>query len=211
MKIAIQQPYFYPYLGYFKLINSVDFFVFFNDAQYIRRGWVNRNRISKDLFLTVPVVKSNRSNLINSIKIDYSTNWHHKHCRTLQVRYGKKILDHPIYLFYKNIPRYVYIVDLLEESIKNVCEFLNIKTNFIKSENIEINQELKKQSRIIEICNKLKCSHYYNLPGGKKLYCQKDFLKYNINLEFIETKEITNYLSIFDVCLGEGIEKYESL
>lgn len=207
MKIAIQQPYFYPYLGYFKLINSVDIFVFFNDVQYIRRGWINRNKIAKDLYLTVPVIRSNRSDSINSIKIDYSHNWHHKHCRTLQVRYGKKILDHPIYLFYKNIPKYNHIVDLLKESIKNVCNFLKIKTNFVKSEDVEIGKNLKKQSRIIEICNNLNCNQYYNLPGGKKLYCKKDFLKYNIELEFVEIKEITNCLSILDLCLGEGLEK----
>lgn len=106
MRIAVQQPYFYPYLGYFKLISSVDKFVFFNDVQYIRRGWINRNRINVDNYLTVPILKTKRSEIINNIKIDYSTHWHYKHCRTLETKYGKKCLEHPIYLFYKNIPTY---------------------------------------------------------------------------------------------------------
>lgn len=206
-KIAIQQPYFYPYFGYFKLINSVDKFLFFNDVQYIRRGWVNRNRISKDLFITTPVLKTNRSRFINEIRIDYSSNWHHKHCRTLETRYGKKSLDHPIYLFYKNIPKYTFLVDLLKDSIKNVCEFLQIKTELLDSEEIKINPVFKKQQRIIEICNRLNCKSYYNLPGGRKLYSEKDFLASNINIHFINTEEVVNYLSIFDLCLGEGLEK----
>jgi len=206
-KIAIQQPYFYPYLGYFKLIQSVDVFVSLNDVQYIRRGWVNRNKLNKELFLTVPIIKTNRNELISNIKIDYSSNWHYKHCRTLETMYGKKCFEHPIYLFYKNIPKYVFIIDLLKDSIKNICEFLQIKTKFLDSEKIKINPLYKKQQRIIEICNTLNCKYYYNLPGGQNLYCKEDFLANNINLEFIQTEEIINRLSIFDLCLGEGLEK----
>jgi len=207
MKIAIQQPYFYPYFGYFKLIKSVDKFVFFNDVQYIRRGWVNRNRISNGLFITVPVCKSKRSDFINKIKIDYSSNWHYKHCRTLETRYGKKCTNHPIYLFYKNVQKYIYLVDLLKDSIMNVCEFLKIKTEFIDSEKIKINPLSKKQQRIIEICNRLNCKSYYNLPGGKGLYSAEDFLSNEISIQFIQTEKIVNYLSVFDLCLGEGLEK----
>ena len=207
IKISIQQPYFYPSLGYFKLIKSVDKFVFFNNVQYIRRGWVNRNRISNDSFITVPVVKADRSDFINKIRIDYSSNWHHKQCRNLETRYGKKCLDHPVYLFYRNIPKYVYLVDLLKDSIKNICDFLKIKTEFLDSEKIKINPLSKKQQRIIEICNRLNCKSYYNLPGGRSLYSKEDFLANNINLEFVQTEEIINYLSIFDLCLGEGLEK----
>ena len=205
MNIAIQQPYFYPYIGYFKLISKVEKFVFFNDVQYIRRGWVNRNKVAKNLFLTVPVAKTYRSNLINEIKIDYSNNWHRRHCRTLETKYGKKCKDHPIYLFYRNIPRYIYLVDLLKDSIKNTCNFLQIKTKFLNSEEIEVKN--KKQYKIIEICNKLNCKSYYNLPVGRSLYSKEEFLDKGIKLEFIETKEIENYLSIFDLCLGEGLEK----
>lgn len=207
MKIAIQQPYFYPYLGYFKLISSVDKFVFFNDVQYVRRGWVNRNRINVDNYLTVPIVKTKRSEIIKNIKIDYSTLWHYKHCRTLETKYGKKCLEHPVYLFYKNIPKYTFLFDLLKDSIKSVCNFLKIKTELLDSDKIKVNPSCKKQQRIMEICNRLDCDNYYNLPGGRSLYCQEEFLINNINLEFIRIEEISNYLSIFDLCLGEGLEK----
>lgn len=206
MKTAIQQPYFYPYLGYFKLINSVDKFVFFNDVQYIRRGWINRNRISNKFYLTVPVVKSNQKSLIKDIKINYSKKWHYKHCRTIETRYGKGCLDHPIYLFYKNIPNYVFLVDLLKNSIKNVCQFLNIKTEFVDSEIFNIGENIKNKSRLIAICKKIKADNYFNLSGGKSLYSSDFFNKENIGINFIEN-DFNNYMSIFDLCLGEKLEK----
>lgn len=193
MKIAIQQPYFYPYLGYFELIKNVDKFVFLNDAQYIRRGWVNRNRISKDFYITVPINKSKRSSKINEIEINYDFNWHYKHCKTLENFYGKKIYNNPVYIFYKNIPKYNFIVDLLKDSIKNVCEFLNIKTEFIDSEDFQIPEEIKGKNRIIEICNILDAEKYYNLPGGCALYSKDFFMEKNIELNFMENKSTVNF------------------
>ena len=202
MKIAIQQPYFYPYIGYFNLIKSVDKFVFFNDVQYVRRSWINRNRISNDFYLTVPIKKSPRESLINQIKIDHENNWHYKHCRSLETKYGKKCLDNPVYLFYENILKHEFLVDLLMDSIKNVCEFLEIKTEFINSEDLKIDKNLKNKNRIIEICNRLNADSYYNLPGGLSLYSREEFNKNNIDLNFIEIKNIKNYMSIFDFCLS---------
>lgn len=202
MKIAIQQPYFYPYIGYFDLIKSVDKFIFFNDVQYVRRSWINRNRISKNFYLTVPVKKSPREFLINQIKIDYENNWHYKHCRSLETKYGKECLENPVYLFYKNIPKYEFLVDFLKDSIKDVCKFLDIKTEFINSEDLRIDKNLKNKNRIIEICNRLNANSYYNLPGGSSLYSKEEFKKNNIDLNFIEIKKIKNYMSIFDFCLS---------
>jgi hypothetical protein len=202
MRIAIQQPYFYPYIGYFNLIKSVDVFVFFNDVQYIRRGWINRNRISEDFYITVPVKKAPQETLINQIKINNEYNWHQSHCKSLETKYGKKCFTNPVYSFYKNIPKYEFLVDLLKESNKNVCEFLSIKTKFIDSEELGIDKKIKNKHRIIEICKKLGATNYCNLPGGASLYSKEYFEKNNITLEFLENKNINNYLSIFDICLS---------
>jgi hypothetical protein len=201
MKIAIQQPYFYPYIGYFNLISSVDVFVFFNDVQYIRRGWINRNRLDESFYLTVPVCKAPRNYNINQIKINYEFDWHYKHCRSIETKYGKKCLNNPIYLFYKNIPKYNFLVDLLKDSIKNVCDYLKIKTKFIDSESLCIPENIKNKNRIIEICTKLSANSYYNLPGGFNLYSEKEFKNKNIDLKFIEQNKIKNFMSILDVCL----------
>lgn len=202
MRIAIQQPYFYPYLGYFELIRSVDKFIFLNDVQYIKRSWINRNRISEDYFITVPVNKSSQDTNINKIKINYNFNWHYKHCRSIELKYGKKCMNNPVYLFYKNIPKYEYLFDLLRDSIKNVCEFLKIKTEFIDSEIFEIEKINKGKDRIIKICNLLGAKQYYNLPRGANLYDKEDFVRNGIDIKFINVEKINNFMSILDTCLS---------
>lgn len=197
------QPYFYPYLGYFELIKSVDKFVFLNDVQYIRKGWVNRNKISENFYLTVPVTKCSQKTLINQVKINYQHDWHHKHCRSLESKYGKQCQSNPVYLFYKNCLQYTFLVDLLKDSIKNVCNFLKLKTEFIDSECFCIDASIKNQNRILEICTRLKAKEYYNLPGGRLLYRTEYFENQNINLCFLDTNKIQNKLSIFDFCLKQ--------
>jgi len=195
MKVAIQQPYFYPYLGYYKLISSVDLFVLLNDVQYIRRGWVNRNRIEDNTYITVPVKKCPRSSLINEIKIDYGSNWHYRHCRYIETKYGKGCIEHPVFKFYKNIKNYNFLACLLKDSIQNVCDFLEIKTKIVDSEQFEIKNK-KGEDRILEICKKLNAKEYFNLPGGRSLYEKDTFLKKGIDLKFVG--DIENKLSIID-------------
>lgn len=202
MKLAIQQPYFYPYLGYFELIKSVDVFVFFNDVQYVRRSWINRNKISNDFYLTVPINKCAQATNINKIKINYDFNWHYKHCRSIESKYGKKCMNNPVYLFYKNIPKYEYLFDLLRDSIKNVCEFFRIKTEFIDSEIFEIEKTIKGKERIVKICNLLGAKEYYNLPRGANLYNKEDFVHNGIDIKFINIEKINNFMSILDTCLS---------
>jgi hypothetical protein len=72
MKIAIMQPYLFPYIGYFQMINTVDHFVFYDDVNFINRGWINRNRIlvnGKDTFITVPLIKASQNKKINEINL----------------------------------------------------------------------------------------------------------------------------------------------
>ena len=79
MKIEIMQPYLFPYIGYFSLIKNTDHFVFFDTPQYIRKGWINRNRIigatGEAVFFTIPVQKAKRETPINKIMISQNENW----------------------------------------------------------------------------------------------------------------------------------------
>lgn len=205
MKIAVQQPYFYPYLGFFNLIKEVDVFVLFNDVQYIRRGWINRNRLEEKLFLTVPVKNNSRNSLINQIKIDNEQKWHYKHCQTILSRYGKRAKDHPLYLFYKDLPKIEFLLDLLKITIDNVCNYLQIKTKIVNSETFHTPVYYKGKERIIDICKKINADSYLNLPGGASLYSVEEFKEKNISLNFLNISNIKNYMSILDVCIGDGI------
>jgi hypothetical protein len=201
MKISVMQPYFFPYLGYFKLINSVDAFVFFDDVQYIRRGWINRNRIriNEPLWLTIPIKKCPRETIINKIEIDDS--WSNETLLTFKTIYGKSVVDHPLFSYYSSLYNYKMLCPMLCDSIEWMSNFLNIKTNFFYSSNMP--SEKKNQDRILDICKKLGATHYFNLPGGRDLYDEKIFEKEGIKLEFIDTDHYKK-ISVIESCFYEN-------
>lgn len=201
MKIAVMQPYFFPYLGYFKLINSVDAFVFFDDVQYIRRGWINRNkiRINEPLWLTIPIKKCPRETIINKIEIDDS--WSNETLLTFKTIYGKSVADHPLFSYYSSLYNYKMLCPMLCDSIEWMSNFLNIKTNFFYSSDMP--SEKKNQYRILDICKKFGATHYFNLPGGRDLYDEEIFEKEGIKLEFINTDNYKR-ISVIESCFNEN-------
>ncbi|KXK47281.1 MAG: WbqC-like family protein [Bacteroidetes bacterium OLB10] len=91
MTVAIMQPYYMPYIGYFQMINAVDSFVFYDDVNFINRGWVNRNRIlvnNEPSYITIPLLKASQNKLINEIEINYDKNFD-KITKTIQLNYKK--------------------------------------------------------------------------------------------------------------------------
>jgi hypothetical protein len=201
MRIAIMQPYFFPYWGYFELIKSVNLFVFFDGVQYIKRGWINRNRIrSKDsefIYITIPILKSNQNTLISDIKID-KKNWKDKLLQTLQHTY-KKCNLHPLYKCIES-QQEEYLSPLLWNTLSFTMQYLGIHTPMTKS----ITYEGKSQELIINICKELGAKEYVNLSGGRELYEEKEFAKHDIKLEFMPPTQQFNKLSILDLCLGDG-------
>ena len=92
MKIAVMQPYIFPYIGYFQLINAVDKFVIFDDVNFINKGWINRNNIllnNLPYLFTLPLKKSSQNKLINEIEIANDKIWNQKFLKTLQAAYSK--------------------------------------------------------------------------------------------------------------------------
>lgn len=232
MKIAVMQPYLFPYIGYFQLISAVDKFVIFDDVNFIKRGWINRNRIllnNKDHLFTLPLEKASQNKFISQIRIDCGQN--HK----------EKILD----LFhhaYRKAPEYAKVYPLIKEIILNkkgnllefieyslvrIAAFLNLKTNFMLSSEIGKDNTLKGKDKIIDICKKMHADKYLNPIGGKELYDKKEFEKEGIKLYFLKTKDVeyrqfTNifvpHLSIIDVLMfnprkkvKEFLSEYETI
>lgn len=190
MIVAIMQPYFFPYMGYFDLMRKCDLFVCFDDVQYIRRGWVNRNRIAcknqEFQFLTIPVKKASRESKINQMLIDHSTPWHQLHMRKIKHNYKKNC---SLVEMYATLPRSDYLIEILERTIEMTRSALGISTPIIRSSEIACHDcgEIGPKKRIIEICKALGADTYLNLPGGRELYNSQDFTRHNIALEFIET------------------------
>lgn len=207
MKIAIMQPYFFPYMGYFELIKKSDIFIFFNDVQYIRRGFINRNKIlsnSGEVGIIMPVKKGDRSLNINEISLaDTFEDDYKKFRKQCEYAYAKcknylrlKELLEKTYNSYKNSKK-KNIGVLAQYSIIHTAEVLKLECNFMNSSDFPNPKNLKKDDRIIDICLSLKeVDTYINRPGGKDLYDKKKFQENGIKLEFTNDLNIKHNYSI---------------
>jgi len=227
MKLAIMQPYFCPYIGYFQLINLVDKFVIYDDVQYINDGWINRNRIliqkKKPYMFTLSVkddshtLNINERFYINNIKREKN-----KIFKTIKQSYSKA----PYYNNVINLIENIFSIEELNvakmniKSLKIICDYLNINTDFIINSNLKTNSNLNGEERVLYINKKLNSDKYINSIGGKKLYSKKRFRKNNIELSFLKTKKIeyeqfgydfVPNLSIIDVLMFNSKKKIKNM
>jgi len=221
MKIAIMQPYLFPYIGYFQLIGAVDTFVIYDDVNYITKGWINRNRIllnRKAHLFTLSLEKASQNRLINEITIiDNEKNrknllniLKHAYVKSPEYETVYPLLTDIILNKENNLSKYI------EYSLKQITNFLSINTTFIYSSVISKDNSLKGQDKIIEICKKMCANIYINPIGGIKLYNKEEFSRNNIKLFFLETDQIQYkqfkndfipYLSIIDMLMFNSREK----
>lgn len=226
MRIAIMQPYFFPYLGYFQLIDAVDIFVFFDDVNFIKKGWINRNRIlmnKTDGFFSIPLLQASQNKLIHEIKIGMDHKWKGKFYRTLEQNYGKA----PFYSETKQLVTEVLESDhsnigaLAAHSVIATCHFLEMDVNFkVSSNTFSASKGQERTERILSICKELEVDHYVNPAGGTELYSNMDFEAEGIALSFINNA-LTPYvqfetsfipgLSIIDVLMFNPKEEVRSL
>lgn len=218
MKTAIMQPYFFPYIGYFQMLNAVQDFVFLTDVNFIKRGWIHRNKFllhGKEHAFTVPLKKPSQNKHINQIALsDIYDEWKEKFKQTLRHAYCKTDNFEAIYgqicrlLDYHSQgcaspPKYKNISELCIHSIEFVIRHLDIKTRIHKSENFDVDHKTG-QDRIIRLCQLFKTSQYINAIGGKKLYDTNTFDQQGIDLRFItstlnKTEDFNPNVSMLDL------------
>ncbi len=224
MKLGIMQPYFFPYIGYWQLINAVDKYVVYDDVNYIKGGWINRNNIllnnSKHL-ITLPLEEASSFKLINEISITKNEVLKNKLIKTIKSAYLKApyfetimpILESLI-LDNSNIAMLNYNIILV---IKN---YLNLDTEILLSSQIKKDNNLKAQDKVIHIAHLLRANEYINAIGGQELYSKEDFKQENIKLSFLKTNEIkykqfknefVPNLSIIDVLMFNSPEKIKEM
>jgi hypothetical protein len=197
MKLAIMQPYFFPYIGYFQLMNAVDKFVIYDDVNFINRGWVNRNRIlvnSKEHMFTVPLKNASQNVLIKDLELIEPEKWKNKFLKTLEHAYGKAPFFEKVFSIVNKVinTKSKFIKDWHLNSFRLINNYLGINTIIVESSSIYNNQSLKGQDRILDICIKEKTDQYINTMGGKGLYSAELFMNHEIKLNILETKEL-NY------------------
>ena len=195
MKIAIMQPYFIPYIGYFQLINAVDKFIVYDDIQYTKKGWINRNRVlvnNKDSYITLPLKKhsdyadikdrqlaeswnSERNKILNRLRANY------RRAPYFEITYPlvDKILS------FDNVNLFNYLL----QSLKVILNHLDIDTPIIVSSTLGIDKALKSEEKVIAICKKINASDYVNAIGGVSLYNKENFFDQNITLHFLKNKK----------------------
>ena len=197
------QPYFFPYIGYFQLIDVVDTYVNLDHVSFMKRSYMVRNTLKNDVRVTIPVSNGSQNKNCVDVFVNFDDKWFSKLLKKVENLYSKsknysEIMDK--FIVPLNDYNKLSISQFNLNSIKNVCDYLDIETNIIDS---SVNMtELKKADGLIDISKKLKHDSYVNAIGGQQLY-QKDYFKSkDIELSFIEMGDVqfkNKYASILDL------------
>lgn len=195
-KVAVMQPYLFPYIGYFQLINACDCFINFDDVKYIKKGWINKNYIlsnSKPLLFSMPLEKASQNKSIREINICDDPNWKRKFLLTLQFSYEKAEYYKIIIKLIKDILNFENrnLSEFLLNSIKKISDYLSVSTEIIDSSSVFKNSDLKSEKRIIDICRQCEADEYINPIGGVELYSKQAFESEGIKLNFLKSGSIT--------------------
>jgi hypothetical protein len=214
-KLAIMQPYFLPYIGYFQLLAAVDRFVVLDDVNLIRRGWVNRNRLLLDgaaHTFTVPLRGASQNRLICEMELDDGQDWREKLLRTFRHAYGKAPCYEQVQPLLERVVGYPSkrLDEYLLHSIREIASYLSLSTEIVGSSSIYGNAELKGQGRILDICRQEGADVYINPIGGVDLYDPDSFRARGMELRFLRSGplayaqgkgEHVPWLSIIDVLM----------
>jgi hypothetical protein len=220
MRLAIMQPYFFPYIGYFQLIAAVDLFIVYDNIKYTKKGWINRNRMlqnGKDAMFSLPL-KSDSDYLSvreRELAVDFNRD---KLLNQFEGSYRRAPYFAETFPLVEQIVRYEdgNLFRFLHNSIVKTCEHLGITTEIGISSSIAIDHDLKNQDKVLALCQAAGASTYVNAIGGMELYSKETFLENGIELKFIQSKpfeypqfdnEFVPWLSIVDVMMFNSKEE----
>lgn len=194
VRLAIMQPYLFPYIGYFQLIHAVDTFVVYDDVNYMKGGWINRNFILSHgaaTRLTLPLQGASPNVLINEV--------------TVGDRRGRAKLLKTVAQSYARAPHFKSVIPLVEEvllfeepnlaiyldhSLRKICEYLELDVRWIVSSELRKDSDLRGQEKVLTICEMLGATHYINLPGGRDLYVNRTFERHGLQLSFLHHEQV---------------------
>lgn len=236
LTLGIMQPYFFPYLGYFQLVAATDKLVVYDNCQYIKGGWVNRNRLlqlnGSVYYITVPLKRHSYKSLISEVHIYDGVDWRKNILGSIRQNYARARFFKDIYSLVESVLMHNYetISQLNIVSISEICRILGIKTEIVFSSDRYqcVEEEIKEGEydckpmvkRVLSICKIEQADHYLNAIGGTNLYSKEFFSENGIKLEFVKTNDVSYTqlkegfepnLSILDVLMNEGVERTKVL
>jgi hypothetical protein len=217
-RLAIMQPYFFPYIGYWQLIHAVDRFVIYDDVNYIKGGWINRNRIlinGEPSFINVLLQDSSSYKRIRDISVLRSPMWRDKLVRKIETTYRKAAYFDDVFPLIESLIHYEteYLSDYLAHQLQTLAKFMGISTEFVITSQHYQNDALTGQARVLDICKREAATTYINPQGGKALYDAETFCSEGVDLRFIcmrptpykqRAKDFVPYLSIIDALMEIG-------
>lgn len=208
------QPYFFPYIGYFQLIAAADVFVLYDNIEYTKKGWINRNRMllnGKDAMFSLPLKKDSDTLHVRERMLagDFKAA---KLLAQFAGAYRKAPYFAQTMALIESILQYVphNLFDFLHHSLRQTCAHLGIGTPIRVSSGIAIDHGLKSQDKVLAICQALAADTYVNAIGGQALYSTETFRQAGIDLRFIQSQPFSYpqfglpfvpWLSIIDVLM----------
>ena len=208
MKIGVMQPYFFPYLAYWQLMNAVDEYFLMDDVNYIKRGHVSRNSIlinGEPSNIGIPVKKASQNRLICEHEQGLDEEVVKKMLATLHNAYAKAPYFEETYELVKGIlefgltPEGLNLSDFLANVNIKTARKLGIKTPIYRtSKDVHVDDELKREHLIVAICKDRNATEYYNAIGGTELYKQSFFREHGLGLKFVQMNAGINYHQFSD-------------
>jgi hypothetical protein len=186
------QPYLFPYLGYFQLIRAVDALVVYDDVNFIKGGWINRNFIlargAKQL-LTLPLQGASPNLLINQVEVGGRPE---KLLESIRHCYSKAPHFATVFPMLEDILRQQEnnLARFLDHELRQICDYLGLHPTWHISSALNKDNELRGPEKVLAICEELGASHYINVPGGKELYDRENFERKGLQLSFIQPRPI---------------------
>jgi len=228
MKLALMQPYFFPYIGYFQLIHAVDTFIVYDTVTYIKNGWIKRNRYLLNdsvKYFSLSIKGASSHKLIIDTNIADEDDFHSKDkvTKTIKMAYSKAPFFEQVYPLLDKLIRYEEqnIANYNTLILRELCAYLKINTKILQGSKVLPASELTGQDRIIEICKIFDADHYVNPIGGVDLYESALFNEQGIKLSFLQTSDKIKYhqwndtftpnLSIIDILMFNSKSEVLSL
>lgn len=225
MKLAVMQPYIFPYIGYFQLIYASGLFLIFDDVSYIVRGYINRNVIlssSGEVRFTIPVLEASRNKNICELKFSSDVG---KALKKIEHNYSRAPYYEAVFPLVERVLKFEerVISSVCMKSYQEIFAYLGVEKEFKRTSDLSYDRDLPAQERIIALCHKFGASCYINTLGGRDLYSKHDFFKAGVDLKFINPwmaaypqrrKEFFPGLSIIDIlmnCSPEEVKEHMNM
>jgi WbqC-like protein family len=224
MKVAIMQPYFVPYIGYFQLINYVDLFVVYDNIEYTKKGWFARNRIlqsGESEMISLPIAKGPDDAFVVNRRL--ADSFHQKDKIKLKNKLQENYRKAPFFKETMQVVEEIWdcpatnLFDFIYSSLCITTKHLSINTPIKISSEIDIDHNLRAEQKVLAICENLGATAYVNPIGGVELYSAETFQQKNIELKFLKANnfgyaqfsghDYVPFLSILDIMMFNDLEQ----